>query len=316
MDATTGSSKALIGLSPGDKLTFTLVEQKSSKATMQVNNVSGQRIIFKVKTRRPKWWQVWPVQQMLDAGQAAEVQITLAEAECTRFYRDRTTPVDPKYRLFLVQSRVVTNAEFEATMALSREKRNEAIGNLWAPDLCPPALVNIAKLQMDFVYDDGLGGGDSKYLPEAGGVGGVPTSDESISARVDTIRDKLAAKARWATQEGATGASNGTGEDGGPVDDRAVFQELQALRKRFDAILEYTCHLTQERDAMASQIKELKRQQVRSATNKDESEGTEKGEGELSSTDKSPTSGFSLFFLVIISLVAFFLGRFLRGAHE
>jgi len=215
-----------------------------------------------------------------------------------------------------VQSRVVTDAEFEATMALSREKRNEAIGGLWAPELCPPALVNIAKLQMDFVYDDGLGGGDSKYLPEGGGVGGVPTSEESISARVDTIRDKLAAKARWATQEGAAGTSSGTGEDGGPVNDRAVFQELQALRKRFDAILEYTCHLTQERDVMASQIKELKRQQVRRATNTDEPGGGEGGEGELPLTDKGPTSGFSLFFLVLISLVAFFLGRFLRSAHE
>ena len=34
--------------------------------------------------------------------------------------------------------------------------------------------------------------------------------------------------------------------------------ELQNLRKRFDAVLEYTCHLTAERDSIVAQLKETK----------------------------------------------------------
>merc|ERR1712167_175436 len=117
-------------------------------------------------------------------------------------------------------------------------------------------------------------------------------------------------------QQEAAAASSGQGQDdGGPVNDRAVFQELQALRKKFDAILEYTCHLTQERDHMANQIKELKRQQLRGEAAKEN--GGVNAEGlNPSVSDKAGPQGFSLMFSILIALLAFFVGRFLRTNKE
>jgi len=100
----------------------------------------------------------------------------------------------------------------------------------------------------------------------------------------------------------------GSGTDGG------------ALRKKFDAILEYSCHLTQERDFMAAQLKEIKRQQVRDAGSVS---GNKTGNGignDSTSTDASvalqgkanPAGLFPLSMVVIIGLISFLIGRFLR----
>ena len=39
----------------------------------------------------------------------------------------------------------------------------------------------------------------------------------------------------------------------------SIFSELQALRKKYDAVVEYTVHLTAERDAIVAQLESSQR---------------------------------------------------------
>jgi len=304
-----GNALNLVALSPSDKLALAVVEHKSAKATLVVrNNSDSQKVIYKVKTRRPKWWHVWPVQHMLDVGQQAEVHITLQEPECTTIYRNRGEGVENKHLQFLVQARAVTDEEFHSHMEKRNEERPEDFKKLFAPEASPPEKMQIATVVVDFQFDEGAGN-------KEGNADGRENASASLNSKVENMRDKLAAKAKWAQQEAAAASSGQGQDDGGPVNDRAVFQELQALRKKFDAILEYTCHLTQERDHMANQIKELKRQQLRGEATKEN--GGVNAEGlNTSVSDKAGPQGFSLMFSILIALLAFFVGRFLRTNKE
>jgi hypothetical protein len=306
---------SLITLQPHDSLTFTLQELRNSKATMRVSNTSGKRIIFKVKTRRPKWWHVTPVQQELDVGQNTEVHITLVEAECTKFVRERGIEIEAKYRLFLVQSRLVTDAEYASLVAENTSThRAETFTKLWSPALTPPGGLNLLKLKVHFKFP-GEEGVVTDGAGAAAGVAGRPTSAESFSAKVDNIRDKIAAKAKWSSGD-ALGATGDRAANETPLGDENTYAKLQALTKKFDTILEYTCHLTQERDVMALKIKDLKRQQARDVASKDEDAVPGDDFRAAIDDEKTTRHGFSLFFTVFVAFLAFFLGRFLRGSGE
>ncbi len=93
----------------------------------------------------------------------------------------------------------------------------------------------------------------------------------------------------------------------------AIFSELQNLRKKYDAVVEYTVHLTAERDFHFSQLEELKRELTREKAKKKESLSTKGGKLNEKVTDKkSVQQGFSLFVLIFFALVAFFVGRYMQ----
>ena len=48
----------------------------------------------------------------------------------------------------------------------------------------------------------------------------------------------------------------------------SIFSELQALRKKYDAVVEYTVHLTAERDAIVSQLESAQRELNREKSKK------------------------------------------------
>lgn len=48
----------------------------------------------------------------------------------------------------------------------------------------------------------------------------------------------------------------------------ALFNELQTLRKKYDAVVEYTVHLTAERDAIVSQLESSQRELTKEKSKK------------------------------------------------
>ena len=347
----------LVQISPSDSLKFYLKESQQSNGKLTIRNVSPHKLCYKVKTRRPKWWHVTPVQAVLDVGETMDVSVNMAEAEVTRFCREPQSVVaEAKYRLFLVQACVVSDEEYAEILELPTAKRADLYKHLWSiPRSETDGGLDICKVKVDFIFGSGATGSTPNTSPARDG-----SNAQDNSARIAEIRDKIEAKAKWSQQQRATeggdvdalGGSSGAAAFGsvlessgdyGDVDDaddlddggdfqqkainekrrrvelerahertraeqRTTFSELQALRKKFDAILEYTCHLTQERDVMVDQIKELKRQHARDMAGKED----EAKEGTEITKDEGATKGFSFFFVVVASLLFFFLGRFLR----
>jgi regulator of replication initiation timing len=77
---------------------------------------------------------------------------------------------------------------------------------------------------------------------------------------------------------------------GGPADETAssnpdnLYAELQNLRKKYDAVVEYTVHLTAERDTVLQRLEEAQKELARETTRK-RSQQTETPRG-ASKTDK------------------------------
>jgi Skp family chaperone for outer membrane proteins len=72
----------------------------------------------------------------------------------------------------------------------------------------------------------------------------------------------------------------------------SIFSELQALRKKYDAVVEYTVHLTAERDAIVSQLESAQRELNREKTKK-KSDGSSVMSGKDKSSDKKGTEKVS-----------------------
>lgn len=59
-------------------------------------------------------------------------------------------------------------------------------------------------------------------------------------------------------------------EDNAPVSNspEVIFSELQTLRKKYDAVVEYTVHLTAERDNIVAQLEDIQRELTHERSNK------------------------------------------------
>lgn len=96
----------------------------------------------------------------------------------------------------------------------------------------------------------------------------------------------------------------------------AMFAELQNLRKKYDAVVEYTVHLTAERDAIVSQLETSQRELVKEKSKKKAGapadSSTDKSEvAERTTRDRKGEKGFSLFVILFVALLCFLLGKYL-----
>lgn len=121
----------------------------------------------------------------------------------------------------------------------------------------------------------------------------------SMSESMDSVRRRLP------KVEPGIAKDNG----GGSTPD-GIHSELQNLRKKYDAVVEYTVHLTAERDFHFSQLEELKKELTREKALK-KAPPTKGGKTAERSVDKKGgAQGYSLLVLIILALVAFFIGRY------
>jgi len=76
----------------------------------------------------------------------------------------------------------------------------------------------------------------------------------------------------------------------------SIFSELQALRKKYDAVVEYTVHLTAERDAIVAQLESAQRELNREKTKKKTDGSPAAATGKDKGSDKKGTEKVSYAF--------------------
>ena len=125
---------------------------------------------------------------------------------------------------------------------------------------------------MDFTYPSDLEqfaprGNSSSTNNNAGHNNTNPSEQpvRSVSENVDLVRNRLA---RSSNPDGSIGSPSSRGNPG--ADDltmmaspESLFAELQNLRKKYDAVVEYTVHLTAERDTIVQRLEETEKELTR-----------------------------------------------------
>lgn len=140
--------------------------------------------------------------------------------------------------------------------------------------------------------------------------GGARRAAPSVSENVETVRSRLSAVSEHANAV-ASQESSGGGLSAASPD--AIFVELQTLRKKYDAVVEYTVHLTAERDAIVSQLDTASRELAKEKSRKRaDAAGGAGAKGDKGGADKKVAEkGFSLFVVLFVALLCFLLGKYM-----
>lgn len=286
-----GAADELISLSPSDLLTFPLVRDTAPRTTLRITNVSDARVIFKVKTTQPTWYYVRPNQHVLDIGKTEEITIILVEAECNRFLDQFGTPNEEKLdkHRFLVQSTIISDDVFDKIASLSHQGRHEEYQRIW--DSATKEEKKNQKLRVEFLHPQDNADLDANEAPA------------SIPQNVENIRNKIG--------KVDTSAVSKTSLEDMPGTPDSIFAELQSLRKKYDAVVEYTVHLTAERDYHFSQLEELKREFAREKSRKAATDTPNK-KMDKNTEKRVVQEGYSLFTMILVALIAFFAARFFQ----
>lgn len=145
------------------------------------------------------------------------------------------------------------------------------------------------------------------------------TSSPSSSSAADELRNKLARQTNDAsgTSSGSAAAKavpsaedkervdGGSGISAPPGSAEAVLAELQGLRKRYDAVVEYTVHLTAERDAIIARLEATQKDLIKEKSKKKGSDTSVQAKDTKVQKDKvhthTPLPVFSVLFSVFFT---------------
>eukprot|EP01039_Chlorochromonas_danica_P008733 gene8732-9623_t len=271
------SDLSLVSLEPSGTLVLNLERGIQAKAILNVTNVSNSRIAFKVKTTQPSWYYVRPNQQILDVGKTEEVSIILIDTECNRYLDQLAMNQEEKTdkHRFLVQSKVIEDSVYERLSKLDPAARADELTKIWEGS--KDDRKNI-KLKVEFRHNGQATSSSSTR----------PTGDEDLRsslARSNHTKDK--------------GTTNATPE--------VVMTELQNMRKKYDAVVEYTVHLTAERDAIVAQLENLQREYKKEQVKIKGGAQKQASAGEL---DKKVDRGFSLVVVLLAAVLSFLFGKY------
>lgn len=313
----------LISISPKDVLTFELQKDVSPRHVFTVTNSSTHKVAFKVKTTQPSWYYVRPNQQVLGPGESEEISVVLVDAECNRVLKNLATVGTEenleKHR-FLVMSRIISDENYSAVTSASgatSQERQEGFSKLWTDgEAAGEEKGRNHKMRVEFVYPPTSGAGTGSESSRGKSAGEAKSTSESV----ELIRQQLAASvsALGSSSAGAAaGASASTATVSSPGESPAVYgaNDLQILKSKYDTIVEYTVHLTAERDMVSAQLDVLKRE-FNSEVNK--KKGDKKSSpraskaGEVDKEKEKPpeAKGFSLVFVILVAFIFLLLGRY------
>jgi hypothetical protein len=261
------------------------------RTVLRITNISGQKVAFKVKTTQPSWYFVRPNQDILEAGQSEDVVVLMVESENNRLL-DLAASGEPKSdedkcHRFLVQSKVISEAEFARIKSTNPSQKIDELSKLWdGPNKDDKRNV---KLKVEFVYPN--------QIPVAVRVPSVASKiSPSVSENVDNVRSRLARNTAEVDSVTASGNPD------------LILMELQNLRKKYDAVVEYTVHLTAERDSFVGQLESAQKElSNRDKRKKADDVVTVKKDKE---TDVV-VQGFSLFAVLATALICFLLGKYI-----
>lgn len=287
----------LVSLSPPDVLTFQLVKDTAPRTVLRITNVSGGKIAFKVKTTQPSWYYVRPNQQVVDVGQSEEVTIVLVETECNRFIQNGDAEnKNIAVHRFLVQSKPIDAATYDAIMTLPQQKAAVEFNKIW--DTPTKEDRKNQKLKVEYIYPHSQN--PLPTVPEGIELES-PVQIEKTSQSASNFAYDLD-RAPPSSYDGAAGSSD------------ALLAELQSLRKKYDAIVEYTVHLTAERDYHFTQAEEKRKAEGRDKSQKKTTDVTPRQKGLEKGIEKksNSSSGFSAMLVVLIAFIAFLVGRWVK----
>lgn len=292
------SKGPLVSLDPPEALLFSLISGDSPKVILHITNISSSKLIFKVKTTQPSWYFVRPNQQLLDLNEAEDVVISLVSSECNRFIgmpQDEKEAVLSKHR-FLVQTKSISDETFTRISSLSLNERADEYQNIW--ETAEKEELKNHKLRVEFNISENQAD-ISSSLP-------VTPSDNTKSrfVNVDTSTSSR-------SSHPFEGERERIGEVPGSPD--TIYAELQSLRKKYDAVVEYTVHLTAERDYHFTQLEDLKKEIIKEKSKKKVLSSTTptNGEGKKDKSDKVVIQqGFSFVVVAIIAIISFLLARY------
>lgn len=304
------SSSTLIKLTPSSTLTFQLERGAQPKTVLKVANITASKILFKVKTTQPTWYYVRPNQQILAPGQVEDVAILMVEAECNRYLEQVAQHTEEKLdkHRFLVQSRVIEDSDYNRIISLPTSQRSDEFSKLWDG---PKDDRKSVKLKVEFTYPDSPG-----PFSDPGSASTARRAPSTVSENVENVRSRLSAGAgeNTTTTPGRTAASDEGIAHSGSANPDAIFGELQGLRKKYDAVVEYTVHLTAERDAIVSQLEAAQRELTKEKNRKKGDTGAAvagSGKSDKAADKKVVEKGFSLFVVLIAALICFLFGKYM-----
>ena len=218
---------------------------------------------------------------------------------------------------FMVQSKTISNETFADISNLPLNERADKV-TIIATSSCYSVLSNLCfsaswtqyqrvwesndkddkknhKLKVEFVVVENASSGSKSSRGHS-----IP----SVSENVESVRSRLA------QVDTATALSRA--DDDMPGSPEAMFAELQSLRKKYDAVVEYTVHLTAERDYHFTQLEDLRREYAREkARKKTGGETTPKRDGGKGA-DKVVQQGFSFIVVVLVAVISFLVARYMQ----
>jgi vesicle-associated membrane protein-associated protein A len=214
---------------------------------------------------------------------------------------------------FLVQSATVNYDDFTRISALPVAKKSDELSKLWEYNkdekrstklkVCHiPSNTSYPVLTCNFAF----------VFCHAKVIFDVKARQQSSST--SSTRSKLARE-----PSAASSSNTATSTIASQSSPEAIFSELQGLRKKYDAVVEYTVHLTAERDAIVEQLDKANKELGRAR--KGDSDSGDRGGGNGSETklkgdsdvEKVVTSGFSAVVVLIVAIVAFVVGKFISS---
>lgn len=202
---------------------------------------------------------------------------------------------------FLVQSKAITEQLYNKILNLPPNGRADEFQKLW--ENSSKNEKKNQKLKVEFKLVDAVAE-DSSAAPIS----------HTISENVEMVRNRIS------NMESSSEGKHAPAIDlaGNPD---AIISELQSLRKKYDAVVEYTVHLTAERDYHFSQLEEVRREYAREKSRRksgNEGGGTKQRSAEKSSSgaEKEVQQGFTLLTIIIVAVLSFLMARYTSGGND
>lgn len=189
---------------------------------------------------------------------------------------------------FLVQSKVIDEDQYDRIRILPSAEKTDELSKLW--DGPKDDKKNI-KLKVDFKYPDNLINSP------------ITKPMTTIPENIESIRNKINPKS---SSDNNSNSNNNIPSNSSP---EVIFSELQNLRKKYDAVVEYTVHLTAERDSIVNQLDLVQRELNKEKSKKKEGSGS----GKLDKNEKRVVEKVRKFYSLFPYLCLFYwlLGIFL-----
>lgn len=322
----------LISISPDDRLVFHLKKDQENRVVrLFIRNISSEKVAFKVKTTMPDSYFVKPNQGILGNTPDDDrigIDIALTKEEKNRLIELSSSGIHEKTskHRFMVQNKAITETEFEQLQNLpagSTGQRAEMYAQVWATtDNEEKAKQDKMKkmLSVEFIYPAWSSTGDSSNAEATNASGSAP--ETSVSENVDILRNRLA----YETNAELLKSSTASGNVAMVLTKENILEDLEKLKERYDAMIQYTVSLTSERDSLVLSLENAQREKAKEAARlKKEASGASSprsaggdvaGAGAAAQT-RSKTQTFNFlevpfYFMVLAAFLAFVVGKMIK----